>query len=110
MEEDIAPSRKKLKWQEEDHRRSLLHRQMWEKRRLKKKKEHEVSIFSHHPADQLTTWTAQRKEEITSYHIPKQNKIQEPNKSLQKKLWLRVAIAVIRFVSFLFLVEKKSKY
>lgn len=51
-----------------------------------------------------------RKEEITSNHIPKQNKVQEPNESLQKKLWLGVAIAIIRFVSFLFLVEKKSKY
>lgn len=51
-----------------------------------------------------------RKEEITSNHIPKHNKVQEPNKSLQKKLWLRVAIATIRFVSLLFLVEKKSKY
>lgn len=58
MEEDVAPSRKNLKWQEQDHRRSVLHRQMWEKRWLKKRKEkkekeHEVSIFSHHPAAQL---------------------------------------------------------
>lgn len=49
-----------------------------------------------------------RKEEITSNHIPKENKVQEPNKSLQENLWLGVAIAIIRFVSFLFLVEKRA--
>lgn len=51
-----------------------------------------------------------RKGEITSNHIPKENKVQEPNESLQKKLWLKVAIVIIRFVSFLPIVEKKSKY
>lgn len=64
MEEDIAPRRKKLKWQDQDHRRSVLYRQMWEKRWLIKKKnnkkEHEVSVFSHHPAAQLRIWTAQQ--------------------------------------------------
>lgn len=61
MEEDIAWIRKKLKWQEQGHKRSVLHRQMWEKKcqkkkeKKEKKKKHEISIFSHYPVSQLKT-------------------------------------------------------
>lgn len=62
MEEDIVPSRETLKWQEQYQRRSVLHRKNVGEKMVKKKKEkqHEISIFSHHPVAQLRTWTAQQ--------------------------------------------------
>lgn len=49
-----------------------------------------------------------RKKEITSHHTPKENKVQETNESLQKKLCLGVAITITKFVLFLFLGGKKA--
>lgn len=100
MEEDIVPSRETLKWQEQYQRRSVLHRKNVGEKMVKKKKKSSMKSVS----SLITQWPSSglgllnRKEEITSNHVLKKNKVQEPNKSLQKNLWLRNAIAMVRLV------------
>jgi len=64
------------------------------------------SLLTQQPS---SAWIAQQKGGNNIKPHSQANQGAEPNESLQKKLWLGVAIAIIRFVSFLFLVEKKDQ-